>query len=299
MDRRTVRIRIVRVVEGGEIVAFAVREDGRGDRVGGLGGRTAHGAVEPAVLREGAVELDRRPVGAPRQALAFGKADHPVDGPCVLADRAALGAILGGRRQRGVERANRRFDRGDLARSAVDDGEGRGRRVRARLARAVGRLHGVGHDGLRHPARVAEVRGDVVRDAARHAGATAVTPPGIELHHESLNGRGYPYGLKGDEIPLLPRVIAVADTFDALTTNRPYQRAHDAVEALRIIKNLAGQRLDPKAVNALLAVFQRGEICLQKPATEAMVIDAIVETAMPALTQGMPPDPLIAEITRT
>ena len=123
--------------------------------------------------------------------------------------------------------------------------------------------------------------------------------PGIELHHESLNGRGYPYGLKGDEIPLLPRVIAVADTFDALTTNRPYQRAHDAVEALRIIKNLAGQRLDPKAVNALLAVFQRGEICLQKPATEAMVIDAIVETAMPALTQGMPPDPVIAEITRT
>jgi len=49
--------------------------------------------------------------------------------------------------------------------------------------------------------------------------------PGIELHHESLDGRGYPYGLKGDEIPLLARVIAVADTFDALTTNRPYQRA--------------------------------------------------------------------------
>src|SRR5262249_41299191 len=51
--------------------------------------------------------------------------------------------------------------------------------------------------------------------------------PGIELHHEALNGRGYPYGLKGDEIPLLPRVLAVADTFDALTTNRPYQQAHD------------------------------------------------------------------------
>ena len=42
--------------------------------------------------------------------------------------------------------------------------------------------------------------------------------PGIELHHESLDGRGYPHGLKGDEIPLLPRIIAVADTFDALTT---------------------------------------------------------------------------------
>ena len=90
------------------------------------------------------------------------------------------------------------------------------------------------------------------------------TLPGIELHHEALNGRGYPYGLKGDEIPLLARVIAVADTFDALTTNRPYQKAHDPVEALRIIQNLSGQRLDPKAVAALLAVFQRGEIRIQQ-----------------------------------
>ncbi len=87
--------------------------------------------------------------------------------------------------------------------------------------------------------------------------------PGIELHHEALNGRGYPYGLKGDEIPLLARVIAVADTFDALTTNRPYQTAHDPVEALRIIENLSGQRLDPKAVTALMAVFYRGEIRIQ------------------------------------
>ena len=82
--------------------------------------------------------------------------------------------------------------------------------------------------------------------------------PGIELHHEALNGRGYPYGLKGDEIPLLPRVIAVADTFDALTTNRPYQQAYDPVEALRIIENLSGQRLDPRAVTAIMAVFLPG-----------------------------------------
>ena len=65
--------------------------------------------------------------------------------------------------------------------------------------------------------------------------------PGIELHHESLDGRGYPHGLKGDQIPLLPRIIAVADTFDALTTNRPYQQAHDPQEALRIIHSLSGQ----------------------------------------------------------
>ncbi len=88
--------------------------------------------------------------------------------------------------------------------------------------------------------------------------------PGIELHHEALDGRGYPYGLQGDQIPLLARVIAVADTFDALTTNRPYQRAYEPKEALRIIHNLAGKRLDPQAVAALTAVYDRGEIRVRR-----------------------------------
>jgi HD-GYP domain-containing protein (c-di-GMP phosphodiesterase class II) len=88
--------------------------------------------------------------------------------------------------------------------------------------------------------------------------------PGIELHHEALDGRGYPYGLKGEQIPLLARVIAVADTFDALTTNRPYQQAHSSEDALRIIQNLAGKRLDPAAVAALMAVYERGEIRVQR-----------------------------------
>jgi HD-GYP domain-containing protein (c-di-GMP phosphodiesterase class II) len=88
--------------------------------------------------------------------------------------------------------------------------------------------------------------------------------PGIELHHEALDGRGYPYGLKGDQIPLLARVIAVGDTFDALTTNRPYQQAHTPDQALQIIQNLAGKRLDPVAVAALMAVYARGEIRIQR-----------------------------------
>ena len=123
--------------------------------------------------------------------------------------------------------------------------------------------------------------------------------PGIELHHEALNGRGYPYGLKGDDIPLLARVIAVGDTFDALTTNRPYQQAHDPVEALRIIQNLSGQRLDPRAVAALLAVFQRGEIRIQKSLTQKIPL----ETPAPAPAPTEPPlqasDPLTVETTRT
>jgi HD-GYP domain-containing protein (c-di-GMP phosphodiesterase class II) len=123
--------------------------------------------------------------------------------------------------------------------------------------------------------------------------------PGIELHHEALNGRGYPYGLKGDEIPLLARVIAVADTFDALTTNRPYQKAHDPVEALRIIRSLSGQRLDPNAVAALLAVFQRGDIRIQKSLTMQMPPELAPPVAPPADALLAPADPLTIEISRT
>jgi HD-GYP domain-containing protein (c-di-GMP phosphodiesterase class II) len=100
--------------------------------------------------------------------------------------------------------------------------------------------------------------------------------PGIELHHEALDGRGYPYGLQGDQIPLLARVIAVADTFDALTTNRPYQTAHTPEQALQIIQNLAGKRLDPVAVAALLAVYARGEIKIQRFTIKRPVTPAAV-----------------------
>lgn len=89
--------------------------------------------------------------------------------------------------------------------------------------------------------------------------------PGIELHHESLDGRGYPHGLKDEDIPLLPRIIAVADTFDALTTTRPYQQAHDPKEALRIIQSLSGKRLDPAPVAALITIYERGDIEVPKP----------------------------------
>ena len=123
--------------------------------------------------------------------------------------------------------------------------------------------------------------------------------PGIELHHEALNGRGYPYGLKGDEIPLLARVIAVADTFDALTTNRPYQQAHDPVEALRIIQNLSGQRLDPKAVAALLAVFERGEIRVQKQPIHTIPLESAAPASVALQPPPQPVDPLIVETTRT
>jgi HD-GYP domain-containing protein (c-di-GMP phosphodiesterase class II) len=112
---------------------------------------------------------------------------------------------------------------------------------------------------------------------------------GIELHHEALDGRGYPYGLQGDQIPLLARVIAVADTFDALTTNRPYQHAHTPEEALKIIQNLAGKRLDPEAVAALLAVYRRGEIRIQRVAIKRPVPPAPAPSAPEPVPAAAPP----------
>ena len=137
-------------------------------------------------------------------------------------------------------------------------------------------LHDVGKIGiedhiLKKPGALTEEEFEVMKTHTTK-GANILRPvtqlaemlPGIELHHEALDGRGYPYGLRGDQIPLLARVIAVADTFDALTTNRPYQQAHTPEQALQIIRNLAGKRLDPVAVNALFAVYERGEIRIQR-----------------------------------
>jgi HD-GYP domain-containing protein (c-di-GMP phosphodiesterase class II) len=121
--------------------------------------------------------------------------------------------------------------------------------------------------------------------------------PGIELHHEALDGRGYPYGLQGDQIPLLARVIAVGDTFDALTTNRPYQQAHVPEEALKIIQNLAGKRLDPVCVAALMAVYGRGEIRIQRFSIRRPVATATAAAA-PVVSEAAPvraPETLSAE----
>jgi putative nucleotidyltransferase with HDIG domain len=86
--------------------------------------------------------------------------------------------------------------------------------------------------------------------------------PGIELHHEHMDGRGYPYGLNGPQIPMMARIIGVADTLDAMTTNRPYQSAMDLDYALGKIKALAGSKFDTVVVNALDAAVTNGRLRL-------------------------------------
>jgi len=76
--------------------------------------------------------------------------------------------------------------------------------------------------------------------------------PIVYHHHERYDGSGYPDGLKGDEIPLGARIVAVADAFDAMTTDRPYRQALSQKEAEAILRNGAGQQWDPRLAEALL-----------------------------------------------
>lgn len=73
-------------------------------------------------------------------------------------------------------------------------------------------------------------------------------------HHERWNGRGYPSGLSGEAIPLGSRILAVADVFNALTSARPYRAAHSVEEGISMLRKMAGVQLDPKAVEAFLAL---------------------------------------------
>ncbi len=73
-----------------------------------------------------------------------------------------------------------------------------------------------------------------------------------ELHHEKIDASGYPHGLKGDEIPIEARIIAVADIFDALTSQRPYKAAWANDQAFALLRTLAGRKLDADCVQALV-----------------------------------------------
>lgn len=80
--------------------------------------------------------------------------------------------------------------------------------------------------------------------------------PYIFYHHEKWNGKGYPNGIKGEEIPLGARVIAIADAYQALTGDRPYRKAYSKKEAIEIIKKGAGIQFDPRIVSVFLKIIK-------------------------------------------
>ncbi|WP_456307849.1 diguanylate cyclase [Geobacillus vulcani] len=81
--------------------------------------------------------------------------------------------------------------------------------------------------------------------------------PLVELHHERYDGKGYPYGLKGEEIPKLARILCIIDSFDAMTTERPYQPTKTFEEALEEIKRCAGTQFDPVYAAKFIAFVRK------------------------------------------
>jgi len=83
---------------------------------------------------------------------------------------------------------------------------------------------------------------------------------GIKYHHERYDGKGYPEGLKGDEVPLAAAVVAVADTFDAMTTDRPYRKGLSQETAIVEIKKYSGTQFNPLPAKAMVELYEAGKI---------------------------------------
>jgi putative nucleotidyltransferase with HDIG domain len=79
----------------------------------------------------------------------------------------------------------------------------------------------------------------------------------VRFHHERIDGGGYPKGLKGDMIPLGAKIIAVADCYDAITSDRPYQKGRSPAKAIKILKEMSGTKLDKEATDALVRIIEK------------------------------------------
>lgn len=88
--------------------------------------------------------------------------------------------------------------------------------------------------------------------------------PGMKYHHERWDGAGYPDGLRAEYIPMQARIVAVADTFDAMTTNRPYQKAMDLDYVVGKIRELTSSRYDPVVIEAFTNAVAQGDIQIEE-----------------------------------
>jgi HD-GYP domain-containing protein (c-di-GMP phosphodiesterase class II) len=137
-------------------------------------------------------------------------------------------------------------------------------------------LHDVGKIGiddriLRKPGALSEDEFEVMKQhpakgAAIMSGVAQLIDiiPGMKYHHEKWSGGGYPDGLEGEQIPVQARIVAIADTFDAMTTNRPYQKAMELGYVVEKIKSFAGTRFDPRVVDAFVSAVKRGDIQIEE-----------------------------------
>ncbi|MEU5988121.1 HD-GYP domain-containing protein [Spirillospora sp. NPDC047418] len=141
---------------------------------------------------------------------------------------------------------------------------------RVETLRYTGMLHDVGKLGV--PTKILTKNGPLTDEEyaavqlhpmrgleiVREIGFLDEALAGIMHHHERIDGRGYPLGLAGDEIPEFARVIGVADAFDVMTSTRPYQKARPVAEAVRELRRCSGSQFDPVMVEAFLRALESG-----------------------------------------
>ncbi|GAG18803.1 unnamed protein product, partial [marine sediment metagenome] len=120
---------------------------------------------------------------------------------------------------------------------------------------------------LNKPGELTEAEIRIVREHAKHASSVLSNIRGTEEivrvvrhHHEHYNGRGYPNGLTGDEIPLMARILAVADAFDAMYSERPYRSALPLEEIFSRLEQDAGEQFDPGVVKVFVDAVKSGII---------------------------------------
>ena len=101
-----------------------------------------------------------------------------------------------------------------------------------------------------------EIGANILKDLTFYPGLDA----GALYHHERYDGKGYPYGLKGEEIPEVARIIGVADTFDAMNTDRVYQKAFDRAYIRQEILDCSGAQFDPVFAQALIRLLDEGRL---------------------------------------
>ncbi|HYX20408.1 MAG TPA: HD domain-containing phosphohydrolase [Thermoanaerobaculia bacterium] len=142
----------------------------------------------------------------------------------------------------------------------------------ARKVRLSALLHDVGKIGvddriIRKPTALTDEEFDLMKaHPVKGAAIMETIPqmadiiPGMKYHHEKWEGGGYPDGLKGEQIPLQARIVAVADAFDAMTTTRPYQKAMEVSYVLERLREMSGKRFDGGVVEALARSHGKGEL---------------------------------------
>jgi hypothetical protein len=163
----------------------------------------------------------------------------------------------------------------------------RGERVEA--IRYAGMLHDVGKLGV--PTKVLQKTGKLTEeeyaaiqlhpmrglDIVREIGFLDEALAGIMHHHERIDGRGYPMGLAGDEIPEFARVLAVADAFDSMTSTRSYRGARPVHEAIAELRKWSGTQFDPAFVDAFVAALRREG--WQRPEPSVLAVDDLATIA--------------------